>query len=151
MGSGSDPIITYSQEDRLLAVKTQLGETTLLLERFSGEEALSQPFEFKLTMLSTDFQVDIKSLLRTSVTITLIMADGTSRYFNGVFTSITQAKSGADLTANERVGGVSNPDEEMAVYEGYRGPEALVPLARCRLQDFSEPDRTGDHRAGAPG
>lgn len=88
-----DPTITYSQEERLISVKTTLGETELLLERFCGTETLSKPFEFKLTMLSTNFSVDIKSLLRTPVTVTAIMADDTPRYFNGVFCSLAQAKA----------------------------------------------------------
>jgi type VI secretion system secreted protein VgrG len=123
MGSGSDPIITYSQKERLLSIKTSLGETTLLLERFSGAETLSQPFEFKLTMLSTNFSVDIKSLLRTSTTITIIMADGTSRYFNAVFASLVQAKAGADIKGKPVKTGISNPDEEMAVYEAIVVPK----------------------------
>jgi type VI secretion system secreted protein VgrG len=123
MGSTSDPIITYSQAERLLAVKTTLGVTQLLLERFAGAETLSQPFEFKLTMLSTNFSVDIKSLLRTSVTVTLIMADGTSRYFNGVFSSLTQAKAGADVKIATPAAGIGNPDEELAVYEAIMVPK----------------------------
>ena len=123
MGTTGDPIITYSQEERLLKIKTTLGETKLLLERFSGAETLSQPFEFKLTMLSTDFSVDIKSLLRTNVTITLIMADGTNRYFNAVFSSISQARANADIKAAAPSGGLTNPDEEMAVYEAIVVPK----------------------------
>src|ERR1035438_2413214 len=92
-----DPKIQYSQEDRLLAIKTTLGTSELLLEKFSGAETLSKPFEFKASMLSNDFEVDLKSLLRTSVTVTIFLADGTPRYFNAVFRSITQAKEGDDV------------------------------------------------------
>jgi len=120
---GTGPTVTYSQQERLLSVKTTLGETELLLERFSGTESLSQPFEFKLTLLSTNDAVDIKSLLRTAVTVTLIMADNTKRYFNGLFASLTQAKAGSDIKATPVKGGIGNPDEEFAVYEAIMVPK----------------------------
>ena len=131
---GTGPTITYSQADRLLSAKTTLGETELLLERFAGAEILSQPFEFKLVLLSTNFDVDIKSLLRTSVTVTIMMADSTKRYFNGTFASLTQAKAGSDIkTPAAPKGGIANPDgvrtAEIAGREvttglvGHEGPE----------------------------
>ena len=55
----------YSEEYRLIKIKTILSDTELLLERFSGSEEMSRPFEFHVTLLSTDFNVDMKSLLRT--------------------------------------------------------------------------------------
>jgi uncharacterized protein involved in type VI secretion and phage assembly len=71
MGTVTPPKITYSQTERLLNIKSTLGTTELLLEKFSGTEALSTPFEFKVALLSPEFSLDIKSLLRTSVTVTI--------------------------------------------------------------------------------
>ena len=86
---------TFSQEGRLLSIKTTLGKQDLLLEKLTATETLSKPFEFKTTLLSHNFEVDIKSLLRTNATLTLGLADGTSRNFNAVFRTITQtAESG---------------------------------------------------------
>lgn len=124
MATGSDPTITYSQEERLLQVQTKLGTTKLLLERFTGTEELSKPFEFKLTLLSTDFDVDLKSLLRTPLTVTINLADGTSRYFNAVFSSLGQAMEGEDETpASNTTGALSNPQEDMAVYQAIVVPQ----------------------------
>ncbi len=136
MGSTGYPVFTFSQVERILAENTTLGVTELLLERFSGAETLSQPFEFKLTMLSTNFSVDIKSLLRTSVTITLIMADGTSRYFNAIFSTITQAKAGADTKIKSQAGGIGNPDEELAVYEAIVVPKLWLLSLDCDCKIF---------------
>ncbi|HUB80519.1 MAG TPA: type VI secretion system tip protein TssI/VgrG [Bryobacteraceae bacterium] len=119
----SGPTLTVKQTDRLLKIKTTLGETKLVLERFAGPEILSQPFEFKLTLLSSDDSINIKSLLRTSATITIIMADSTERYFNGIFASITQSKAGADTKGKTGKSGLSNPDDELAIYEAVMVPK----------------------------
>lgn len=80
----------YSEEYRLIKIKTILSDTELLLERFSGSEEMSRPFEFHVTLLSTDFNVDMKSLLRTPVTITISLFDESDRYLNGIFSSVRQ-------------------------------------------------------------
>ena len=92
--SSSNPKLTLSQEDRLLKIKTSLGDTDLVLESFSGSEELSQPFAFQVTLLSSDDSIDIQSLLRTPSTITAIQKDNTERYYNGVFKSLSQSKEG---------------------------------------------------------
>jgi len=139
----SDATITYSQEDRLLAVKTTAGTTELLLEKLSGTEALSKPFEFKLTMLSTNFEVDLKSLLRTPVTLTVIQADGSERYFNAVFRSLTQAKEGEDVMKGHENKGISNPARDLAVYDAVVVPKVwfLSLDSNCKIfQNLSVPD-----------
>jgi type VI secretion system secreted protein VgrG len=138
-----DPKLTYSQQDRLLEIKTTLGETDLLLEKFSGAETLSKLFEFKVSMLSTDFEVDLSSLLRTSVTVTIYLADGTPRYFNAIFRSLTQAKEGEDVMAEREKIGISNPSDDLAVYEGILVPKIwLLSLdSDCKIfQNMSVPD-----------
>jgi type VI secretion system secreted protein VgrG len=80
----------YSEEYRLIKIKTVLSDTELLLERFSGTEEMSRPFEFKVTLLSTDYNINLKNLLRTSATITISLFDESFRYLNGVFSSFTR-------------------------------------------------------------
>src|ERR1022692_4706309 len=91
------PQIDYKQEGRLLQIETTLADNDLLLEKFSGAETLSKPFEFQVTLLATNFEVDIKSLLRTTATVTLILANGNKRYFNAVFHSIMQGHEDSDV------------------------------------------------------
>jgi type VI secretion system secreted protein VgrG len=133
---GTGPELKLKQTDRLLSVKTTLGETELVLERFSGAETLSQPFEFKLTLLSTNNSVDIKSLLRTSVTVTIIMSDSTERYFTGMFSSLTQAKAGSDVKSAPAKRGLSNPDEELVVYEAIMVPKFWFLSLDCDCKIF---------------
>ena len=41
----------YSQQERLIALTTPLGEDALLLASFSGHEAVSRLFSFQLDLL----------------------------------------------------------------------------------------------------
>ena len=61
----------YSQANRPMAVTTPLGADVLLLQQFSGTEAISRLFRFQLELLaesSTDIAFD--QLLGQSVTVT---------------------------------------------------------------------------------
>ena len=82
---------TYSQADRPMAVTTPLGPDVLLLQQFSGSEFLSRLFRFQLGLLaesSTDIAFD--QILGQSVTVTLQMPDGSSRYINGIVNAFCQ-------------------------------------------------------------
>ena len=84
---------TYSQANRPMAVSTPLGPDVLLLQQFSGSEFLSRLFRFQLEMLaesSTDIAFD--QILGQSVTVTLQMPDGSSRYFNGIVNRFSQGQ-----------------------------------------------------------
>jgi type VI secretion system secreted protein VgrG len=119
---------TYSEEYRLISIKTTLGDTKLLLERFVGSEEMSRPFEFHVTMLSTEFEVDLKSLLRTSATVTISLYDETERKLNGKFRVLRQK-------------GMSNQD--LVIYEGVIVPSIwfLSLDSNCRIfQTMSVPD-----------
>jgi len=136
---------TFSQEGRLLQIKTTLGVTELLLEKLTLEETLSKPFELKVVMLSGNFEVDIKSLLRSNATISLKLADGTERYFNAVFSSITQSiQSGGQAAGGEEDEGDSAP--KLAVYEAILVPKMwfLSLNSDCKIfQSMSVPDIVG--------
>ena len=83
----------YSQADRPMAVSTPLGPDVLLLQQFSGSEFLSRLFRFQLEMLaesSTDIAFD--QILGQSVTVTLQMPDGSSRYINGIVNRFSQGQ-----------------------------------------------------------
>jgi type VI secretion system secreted protein VgrG len=131
----------YSQDDRLLSITTS-STSELALERFSGVEALSRPFEFKTVLLSPDPSVDLKSLLRTTATVTLYLADGTARYFNAVFRSLKQAEEGSEVASKRTFSGISNMESDLTVYEGVLVPQIwfLSLDSNCRIfQDMTVP------------
>ncbi len=84
----------YSQQERLIALTTPLGEDALLLAAFSGQEAISRLFSFDLDLLSEKGSIDFAQIIGKKVTITVTQADKTPRYFNGIVSHFAQ--SGAD-------------------------------------------------------
>ena len=120
-----------------------MGETELLLERFSGTEAVSAPFEFRCTLLSTLETVDLKSLLRTPATISLSLPDGTERPFHAIFRSLTQAEEGEGTQTGRQTAGISNPSRDLTVYTAVLVPKIwfLGLDADCKIfQNMSVPD-----------
>jgi type VI secretion system secreted protein VgrG len=89
----------YVQTDRPIKVKTPLGEDVLLLERFDGKEAISQPFEFHLHMVSTQKALDLNALINQSITLYLRLPDNrTYRHINGKCRSARQLELDMGLT-----------------------------------------------------
>jgi type VI secretion system secreted protein VgrG len=69
---------------------TPLPADTLMLERLVGEEAVSEPFEIHLDLISTDSAIDPKKLLRKPVSVTVDLAAGGKRFFHGVVRRFVQ-------------------------------------------------------------
>ena len=121
----------YSQANRTLAVTTPLGTDVLLLQQFSGEEAVSRLFRFELDLLAeSTATIAFDSILGQSVTVTLMMPDGSSRYFNGIVNRFSQgqqipsAQGGAHLHPLPRRGGSPALDAHA------ESPEPDLPAAR---------------------
>jgi type VI secretion system secreted protein VgrG len=88
----------YSQQERLIALTTPLGEDVLLLAGFSGHEAISRLFSFHLDLLSEQGPVDFTKIIGQNVTISVAQADKTERYFNGMVSQFAQSGSDARFT-----------------------------------------------------
>ena len=78
-----------TQENRRLAIDTPLGEDVLLIDEFSGSEAVSEPFHFDVTLLAdtvegNDAKVDPKALLGKGVTIHVRSLNGKERLIHGL-------------------------------------------------------------------
>src|SRR5262245_40575253 len=91
----------YTQADRALAVTTPLGRDVLLLEKITGSEAISAPFNFRLDMLSTKADpLPYGDLLGKAVTVEIRANDGgNQRYFNGIISRLSQ---GSKVTGPEK-------------------------------------------------
>lgn len=86
----------FTQGTRLLRIHSALGADTLLVESFSGREALDEGFRFEVEVLSTDAHIELKKLNGQSVLVELLTAQSRSdlRPFHG---HVTQASClGAD-------------------------------------------------------
>ncbi|MTJ83149.1 MAG: type VI secretion system tip protein VgrG [Telmatospirillum sp.] len=77
-----------TQDDRILAITSPLGDDRLLLERLDGIEGLSMLFDFTATVRSLDDDLDPASLLAQNVTIRLKLQEGRYRMFNGIVAAL---------------------------------------------------------------
>ena len=81
----------YSQAGRPFSVSTPLGVDALLLESFSGYEAISTPFRFRLDLLAESRRpIAFDGLLGEGVTISIKLPDGSTRPINGIVASLSQ-------------------------------------------------------------
>ncbi|HEY7879184.1 MAG TPA: type VI secretion system tip protein TssI/VgrG, partial [Gemmatimonadaceae bacterium] len=88
----SSPITGFTQDQRLISIRTPLGDDTLLLAGLTGHEAISSPFHFSLELLSTrDKSITFTDLIGKAVTITIRSADGEPRHVNGIVSAFSQA------------------------------------------------------------
>jgi len=69
----------YGQAGRPLRIYTPLGADVLLLERVQGQEAISEPFEFEVDLLSENDSISAEDLIRKPVHIEIDRLDGTTR------------------------------------------------------------------------
>ncbi len=83
-----------SQHARLLEIKTALPEAALLVERFSGREAVNELFRFEIDCVSTSAALDLQALTGEEITLRLLQADGSRRAWHGYVTESLQL--GAD-------------------------------------------------------
>jgi len=85
------PPETLTQENRFLIINTPLGEDKLLLRSFSGQEGISQLFNFQLDLLSESSNINFDQIIGQNVTFSVVLADeNKQRYFNGFVSRFTQ-------------------------------------------------------------
>jgi len=80
-----------TQDQRAFSVTTPFGGDKLLFHQFSGTEGISQPFEFSLSLLSEDGNLDADKILGQAITLTCHEPGGGKRYFNGVVAEFSQS------------------------------------------------------------
>ncbi|MEO7985611.1 MAG: type VI secretion system tip protein TssI/VgrG [Gemmatimonadales bacterium] len=88
----------FSQANRPMRVDTVLPVDDLLLEGFSGSEAVSSPFAYTLDLLSEKASVPAAKVLRTPVCLT-IKGSKFERSIHGIVRSFTQLGQSEDLTS----------------------------------------------------
>jgi type VI secretion system secreted protein VgrG len=79
-----------TQTNRPLRIYTPLGDDVLLLERLSGEEWVSRPFEFQVDLLSENDSISGDSLLRQPVHIQIDKISGSPRVIHARVSEFVQ-------------------------------------------------------------
>src|SRR5579872_1092756 len=80
----------YTQDNRIIAIQTPLGDNVLLLQTLRGAEGVSKIFTFQLDMLSENSGIVFTTIVGQRVTITIHLATGKTRYINGFVSRFTQ-------------------------------------------------------------
>jgi type VI secretion system secreted protein VgrG len=79
----------FTQDTRLLRLTTPLGDNKLLAESVRGEEAIGSGFSFRITALSLDADISLRSLLGQPALLELLTVEsGALRPFHGHITSV---------------------------------------------------------------
>jgi len=82
--------MTIKQASRELTIQTPLGEDAMLLRSFRGHESLSGLFEFELELASENASISYDDIVGHHVTITVTLADGSLRHWNGYINRLVQ-------------------------------------------------------------
>ncbi|MES1205760.1 MAG: type VI secretion system tip protein TssI/VgrG [Pseudomonadota bacterium] len=82
---------------RNVRVKTTLEEGVVALEQMEGHETLGQPFVYELSLVSTDWNIDLSKLLGQPVTVECDLPTGTMRYFHGLVTRASHLDGEGDF------------------------------------------------------
>jgi type VI secretion system secreted protein VgrG len=81
----------YLEENRFLYINSSLGADELLLESFTGEEAISHLFWFQLELWSENAGIKFEDILGQGISFGVIGPSGCEpRHINGIVTSFTQ-------------------------------------------------------------
>ena len=100
----------YSQEGRIIAVNTPLGEDALLLQRLAGVEGISRLYTFHLDLLSENPSISFTDIVGKGAAIRIRLAGGETRYVNGFVSRFMQTGRDQRFThigfgSADRVGG----------------------------------------------
>jgi type VI secretion system secreted protein VgrG len=94
--------MNYTQENRILAIETPLGKDVFLLTGFSGTESMSWPFSFKLDLVSQKRDIQFKEIVGKKVTVSVVLADGGTRYFHGIISRFSLLRGGGETGSDPR-------------------------------------------------
>jgi type VI secretion system secreted protein VgrG len=94
--------MNYTQDNRHLTIETPLGKDALLLTGFSGTEGVSWPFSFKLDLISQKRDIQFKDIVGKKVTVSIVLADGGTRYFHGIISRFSLLRGGGETGGDPR-------------------------------------------------
>ena len=75
-----------------------LRRDVLLLRSFTGQEAISQLFNFRLELVSEKPPIRLESIIGQNVTVNMALSAGSTRYFNGFVSQFTQTGRDSQFT-----------------------------------------------------
>jgi type VI secretion system secreted protein VgrG len=90
--------MALTQASREITIQTPLGDDVLLLRAFHGQESLSRLFSFDLDLASENESVSYDGIVGQNVTVSVTLADGSERHWNGWVSRFVQAQRDSNAT-----------------------------------------------------
>ncbi len=87
-------VLRFNQDRRLVRVESPLDAEMLMVHRFEGREAVSQPFDFRVELLSPYAYLELKTLIGQPLRLILRTHVDTDRSFHGYVREF--ARTGSD-------------------------------------------------------
>ncbi|MGI4859788.1 MAG: type VI secretion system Vgr family protein [Janthinobacterium lividum] len=139
-----------TQDDALLSVTTPFDDDVLLLERFVGREAISEPFRFQLTMRSSNPGLDPGQIVGAPVSVAISSRTQPRRAFNGIVTRFMHA--GGDGTTFRYIADVApriwllTLGNDRLIYQNQTAADIVKSILRANNVEF-EDTLTGTYAA----
>ncbi|MBW2414171.1 MAG: type VI secretion system tip protein VgrG, partial [Deltaproteobacteria bacterium] len=89
----------FTQDTRLMVIRTPLPEGTFLVRGLAVEESISNLFKLEVEVVSNVHDVDFEKMIGQSVTIELQLPSGGSRYFNGICARFSQGMHVGEMSS----------------------------------------------------
>jgi len=80
--------MAVTQDKQRIKLDTPLGKDVFLIQRVSGRETISQPFQFTFQVVTESGEIDQTKLIGKNITCSMKCNDGSDRYFSGIVSSL---------------------------------------------------------------
>jgi type VI secretion system secreted protein VgrG len=90
-------LVNFTGETRLYDIDTPLGNGKLMVENWVAREELSNLYEYRITCLSTDTHIELKSLLGQQITLKTRLPDRSQHSRTGWVSTVSQLGSDGGL------------------------------------------------------
>jgi len=80
--------MAVTQDKQRIKLDTPLGKDTFLVQRMSGQETISKPFQFSFQVITESDDIDQTKLIGKRISCSVKCNDGAERYFSGIVSSL---------------------------------------------------------------
>jgi type VI secretion system secreted protein VgrG len=139
-----------TEAQRLIRVKSSLGDDKFLIRELHATEALGQPFVIELTLDSDDRDISYKQILGEHLSVEIDLAENEYRYFDGIVTSFAYAGL-TDFRATYRVTlrpwlWLLTRRAQCKIFQGKTAPTIIKEIVRAAgFDDFEDKLQRDDY------
>jgi type VI secretion system secreted protein VgrG len=82
--------MTFQEERRFSFVSNAVADDTFAVVRFTGMEAISQPYRFEITLAAEEPEIDLSAMLQNTARLIIHRHDQDERVFHGILAEFQQ-------------------------------------------------------------